>query len=71
MRTYDDLEKAVVDYCERHGHTPKHTKRRPAQRYIYIEAMDYTTMEGRLATDKSGRQMLYFYVDGKRAKINE
>lgn len=71
MRTFDELEKAVAAYCERHGHTPKHTKRRPNEKYLHIEATDYTSIEARIMEQKNGKTRVLFKVDGKVTSIKK
>lgn len=71
MRAFEELEQAVVEYCKRHGHTPKHTKRRPSAKYYYVEAMDYTEIEAKIAPMKNGKERVVFKVNGKITSIKK
>jgi len=71
MRTIDELEKAVVAYAKRHGHTPKMTSRYPDEKYYSIVSMDYTKMEGKIISMKNGKERVIFKVDGKITSLKK
>ena len=70
MKTIGYLEKAVNEYMERHGHKPKYTQRKPDELYYYVEAFDYTELEGQIIPTKTGSRVV-FKVDGKVTSIKK
>lgn len=64
MKTIDELEKAVNDYCTRHGMIPQYTKCRPDEKYYFVRSMDYSQMEARILEQKNGKTRVIFKVDG-------
>lgn len=71
MRTYEELNRAVLFYCSKHGHMPKYIKRYPDEMTISVLAMDYTELDAKIATDKNGKTRVVFKIDGKVASLKK
>lgn len=69
MKDIHELKSAVLFYCSKHGYMPKYKKILPDEKYIFIEAMDYTQLEAKIVPMKSGKTKVVFKVDGKVASL--
>lgn len=66
MRTIDELEKAVLDYVERHQlGEKKKSSHYPSELYYSYTTMNYTELEAKIVQMKNGKTRVVFKVDGK------
>lgn len=65
MKNVYELEKAVTEYCNRHGRLPKYTKCYPDDMYYSVSTFDYTDLEAQIIPCKNGKTKTVFKVDGK------
>lgn len=71
MKTFKELNHAVLFYCSKHGYMPKYIKRFPDEMFISILATDYTEIEGKIVQMQNGKTKLVFKVDGKIKSIKK
>lgn len=71
MKTFQELNHAVLFYCSKHGYMPKYIKRFPDALFISILATDYTEIEGKIVQAKDGKTKLVFKIDGKITSIKK
>lgn len=71
MKTFQELNHAVMFYCSKHGYMPKYIKRYPDELSISILSMDYTELEAKIVKCKNGKTKVVFKVDGKTTSINK